>query len=113
MPTKKAAAAPAANPTDQPYPLDGEQAVLVTTEYRGVFFGYCRDIHAATLSLRRARNCLYWPKEQKGFLGLASNGPVSGSRIGPPADMPRLPAITCVAICSPESVKRWESQPWS
>lgn len=89
-----------------------ERAVLVTTEHRGVFFGYAMEISGDTISLRAARNCLYWPSEQKGFLGLANAGPVSGCRIGPAADI-ELRKITCVASCTPEAIKRWEEAPWS
>lgn len=89
-----------------------DRPVLVTTEYRGVFFGYASDTSGDTIKLRSARNCIYWPKEQKGFLGLASQGPLDGARVGPPADI-ELRAITCVAEVTPEAVARWEAQPWS
>ena len=89
-----------------------ERAVLVTTEHRGVFFGYATDTNGDTINLRRARNCIYWPIENKGFLGLASDGPKKGSRVGPPADI-ELRKITCVAEVTPEAVKVWEAQPWS
>lgn len=88
-----------------------ERAVLVTTEQRGVFFGYATDASGDTIKLRSARNCLYWPAENKGFLGLASEGPKSGARIGPAADI-ELRNITCVAVCTPEAVKAWEAAPW-
>lgn len=89
-----------------------ERAVLVTTTHRGVFFGYATKTDGATIALRSARNCLYWPTANKGFLGLANMGPVSGSRVGPPADI-ELRDITCVAECTPESVKAWEAAKWS
>ncbi len=38
-----------------------ERPVLVTTEYRGVFFGYAADTKGDTIILKRARNCIYWP----------------------------------------------------
>jgi hypothetical protein len=88
-----------------------ERAVLVTTEHRGVFFGYATDTDGATIKLRAARNCIYWPANNKGFLGLANMGPVDGARIGPPANID-LRDITCVAECTPEAVKRWEQAPW-
>jgi hypothetical protein len=88
-----------------------ERAVLVTTEYRGVFFGYAKDTNGATIKLRAARCCLYWPIEQRGFIGLASDGPKDGSRVGPAADI-ELRNITCVAEVSDAAVKRWESAPW-
>jgi hypothetical protein len=89
-----------------------ERPVLVTTVYRGVFFGYTADSSGETIKLRRARNCLYWPQSQKGFLGLAKYGPLEGSRVGPEADI-ELRSVTCVAEVTEEAVARWESQPWS
>ena len=89
-----------------------ERAVLVTPEHRGVFFGYAEVTDGDTIKLKRARNCIYWPAENKGFLGLAKDGPLDGSRVGPPADI-ELRKITCVAEVTPEAVKVWEKQPWS
>lgn len=89
-----------------------ERAVLVTTTHRGVFFGYAKETDGATIKLRGARNCLYWPTEQKGFLGLASTGPVKGSRIGPAADI-ELRDITCIAECTDAATSAWEQAPWS
>lgn len=88
-----------------------ERAVLVTTSHRGVFFGYALDTSGAVIALRAARNCIYWPAGNKGFLGLASDGPMSGSRVGPAADI-EIRDITCVAECSDKAVKAWESAPW-
>lgn len=89
-----------------------EKAVLVTTAHRGVFFGYASKTDGAVIVLRAARNCIYWPTQQKGFLGLANMGPVDGSRIGPAANI-ELRDITCVAEVTPEAVKKWEAAPWS
>lgn len=89
-----------------------ERAVLVTTAHRGVFFGYAGDVSGETIKLRAARNCVYWPSENKGFLGLASMGPKDGARVGPSADI-ELRNITCVAECTPEATKAWEKSPWS
>jgi len=88
-----------------------ERAVLVTTQHRGVFFGYATETQGETISLRAARCCIYWPTGNKGFLGLAAQGPMSGARIGPAADI-ELRDITCVAECTPEAVKAWEAAPW-
>lgn len=88
-----------------------ERAVLVTTAHRGVFFGYATKTDGPTINLRSARCCVYWPSENKGFLGLAATGPVSGARVGPAADI-ELRDVTSVAACTPEAVKAWESAPW-
>ena len=89
-----------------------ERAVLVTTANRGVFFGYAEDTSGETIKLRAGRNCLYWSKGVKGFIGLAATGPDAKSRVGPPADL-ELRNITCVAACTPEAVTAWEAAPWN
>lgn len=89
-----------------------ERAVLVTTVHRGVFFGYATQTKGPTIKLRAARNCIYWPASNKGFLGLANMGPLDGARVGPAADI-ELRDITCVAECTTDAVKAWESgAPW-
>lgn len=88
-----------------------ERAVLVTTSHRGVFFGYATATDGPDIALRAARNCLYWPTENKGFLGLASIGPTKNARVGPAADI-ELRDITCVAECSEAAVAAWEAAPW-
>ena len=89
-----------------------ERPILVTTAHKGVFFGYAKDTDGKIIKLRAARNCIFWPTDQKGFLGLASQGPVYGARIGPAADL-ELRDITSVAVCTPQAVEAWEKAPWS
>lgn len=86
--------------------------MLVTTAHKGVFFGYATETSGTTIKLRAARNCIYWPSEQKGFLGLASEGPIKGSRVGPAADI-EVRDITCVAECTEAAASAWERAPWS
>ena len=96
----------------------GEHAVMVTTSHRGVFFGYASEKELAkvpttkALNLRRCRNCISWPSSNKGFIGLASMGPVADARVGPAADLLVLD-ITSVGECSEEATKAWELAPWS
>lgn len=89
-----------------------ERAVLVTTAHRGVFFGYTTKTDGETISLRNGRCCIYWPAKVKGFLGLASDGPGSGAKVGPAADI-ELRDITCVAECTDKAAKAWEVAPWN
>lgn len=89
-----------------------ERPVLVTTEYKGVFFGYAEATDGDTIKLKRARNCIYWPSANEGFMGLATFGPKDGARIGPRADI-ELRKVTSVSEVSPEAVKRWEDFKWS
>lgn len=88
-----------------------ERAVLVTTEYRGVFFGYARFTDGDTITLRAARNCVYWSADVRGFLGLAKSGPSASCRIGPAADI-ELRRVTAVAEVTPEAEQAWLGAPW-
>lgn len=89
-----------------------EQAVVVTTEHRGVFFGYAADTSGDTIALRAARNCIYWSSSVRGFMGLAATGPDKQSKVGPAADI-EVRKITSVIKCTPEAAAAWESAPWS
>lgn len=89
-----------------------DRAVVVTTAHRGVFFGYADKTSGQTIALKRARLCVYWSRDVRGFMGLASNGPTASCRIGPPADI-ELRNITAVLEVTPEAVQRWEAAPWS
>src|SRR5512139_2463283 len=84
--------------------------VLVTTAHRGVFFGYAVDTSGDVIQLSRGRNVIYWPATNRGFLGLAAQGPQPGSRVGPAADI-ELRAITSVAEVTPGAAVRFEEAP--
>lgn len=88
-----------------------ERAVLITTEYKGVFFGYATDTSGDTIKLKRARNCIYWPTQNKGFMGLASDGPHRDAKIGPPADI-ELRKVTSVVEVTPQAEKVWNEFKW-
>lgn len=85
--------------------------VIVTTAHRGVFFGYAEDTSGETIKLYKARLCVYWSAECKGFMGLAGIGPTENCRIGPRADI-TLRAITSVLEVTPTAVEAWERAPW-
>lgn len=92
------------------------KAVMVTTKHRGVFFGYVEDdnlLTDTTVELKSARMCVYWPKENHGVLGLASDGPKRGSRVTPAAPSMVLMDITSYSTVTEEAAARWESEPWS
>lgn len=92
--------------------MDGTP-VVVTTVYRGVFFGFLppgADKLARSLTLENVRNAIYWAGS-RGFLGLSSHGPSKGSRIGATAARVLLHDITSVAECTPEAAKVWSE--WS
>lgn len=87
--------------------------LVVTTEHRGVFFGYGTPTTDKTIRLERARMCVYWSADVKGVLGLAATGPSKDCRIGPAVPAITLAAVTSVMECSDESEKAWEKGPWN
>lgn len=89
----------------------GTKAVVVTTAHRGVFFGYATNVKGETIDLERARLCVYWSADIKGFMGLAATGPRSTCRIGPAATI-QLRNVTAVLTCTPQAVAAWEGAPW-
>lgn len=90
------------------------RSVVVTTEARGVFFGYVKDESKspAEITLTDARCAVKW-SNGRGWLGLASVGPQPGSRISPAAPELTLYKVTAVAEASPEAVTQWEKGLWS
>lgn len=91
-----------------------KRPVVVTTEYRGVFFGYVEDDSKlpSEITLSSARMCVYWSSATKGVLGLAATGPAKDCRVTQAT--PRFTAykVTAVAECSPEAAEAWEAGPW-
>ncbi len=87
------------------------RAVVVTTAHRGVFFGYADKTDGETIKLAKARLCVSWSSDLKGFMGLAANGPSASCRIGPAADI-ELRNITSVVAVTPEAEAKWNAAPW-
>ncbi len=85
--------------------------VLVTTEFRGVFFGYVKEDRKLPdeITITKVRNCIYWNSDIGGFLGLASKGPNSSCKIGSEVSELRLFKVTSVTPVSEEAVKKWNS----
>ncbi len=83
--------------------------VLITTEFRGVFYGeVINDSKLPNeITLKNVRNCIYWSSDCKGFLGLASHGPTASCKIGAKVKTLTLYKITSVTPVSKEAVKKW------
>lgn len=86
------------------------KAVLVTTEFRGVFFGRVKDESKcpAEITLSDARNCIYWSSDCGGFLGLAATGPTPDCRIGKKVSELTLYKITSVTPVEDVAIAAWE-----
>jgi hypothetical protein len=93
------------------------EPVLVTTTNRGVFFGYLAtpadDASPAHITLKNARNAVYWDTATKGFLALAVEGPSAACKVGPAVPELTLQGVSSVAVCTPEAAVAWELGPWA
>lgn len=91
-------------------------AVLITTDStkRGVFMGFIdpKDADKETLVVEEVRMCVYWDKDVKGVLGLASGGPTKNCRISPAAKKATLKGVTAICEMSEEAIAAWRKEPW-
>lgn len=94
--------------------MSAKKPVVITTENRGVFFGYVEDDSKcpAQIEISRARMCVYWNVETKGVLGLAAEGPKDGCKITHAVPKVTLYKVTAVMDASPEATEKWESAVW-
>lgn len=89
--------------------------VVVTTEHRGVFFGYLQDDGTepgTTVTITDAQMCVYWSTDVRGIVGLAATGPTSGCKITPAAPSITLHGVTAVMGATDEAVIAWQKRPW-
>lgn len=92
-----------------------KQAVVVTTEHRGVFFGYVTENSDLPnkITLENARMCVYWSADVKGILGLAATGPTKECKIT--HAIPSIVAykVTAVLDCTNDAAAKWEKGVWN
>lgn len=81
--------------------------VIVTTEYRGVFFGYSADTTGDVIRLSDARMAIYWGTT-RGVMELAHTGPTSKSKISAPADI-EVRRVTAVFEVTPNAAAAWRA----
>ncbi len=89
-------------------------AVVVTTEHRGVFFGYGDPELKPDrqINLSNCRMCISWGAKTKGVVGLASIGPQVDCRVTPAAPVVNLNGVTSIMVCSEQAASRWEEGLW-
>lgn len=89
------------------YPVG--QPIVVTTEYRGIFFGYVKDSSnlPESIELTEVCNCLSWSSDMGGFVGLIAKGPSESCKIGPSAESMTLWKITSCAPVSTVVAANW------
>lgn len=81
--------------------------VLVTTEFKGVFFGYAEDTSGDPIILEDARCAIFWGTT-KGVWELASTGPTASSKIGATVPKLELRKITAVSEVTAAAAAAWE-----
>jgi hypothetical protein len=84
------------------------QHIVVTTDKRGVFFGFCQDYTQRPLVLENARMAIYWDKSVGGVLGLSDTGPSPSSRISAVCPSITIEGITSVMSCTETAIKNWK-----
>ena len=93
-----------------------EQPLVVTTEWRGVFFGYGEvptDNESRVITLRDCRMCVSWDASIKGMPALASGQSISRCRVSAPAPSVKLYGVTGVFEANKKAEKEWLKQPWN
>lgn len=89
-----------------------ERLVVVLTEFKEIFCGWTDDTTGERITLRNARQAVYFSRDSHGLLGLAVNGPGKSSRIGPAVTTLECRRIVNVIECSPLAVEAWEKAQW-
>lgn len=91
-----------------------QRPVVVTTEHRGVFFGFLdgQDDTAKTLAISEAQMCVYWHSDVNGVVGLAVTGPTKRCRVTPAAPKITLQDVTAVMDATDDAVAAWKARPW-
>lgn len=85
------------------------RAVIVCTEFKGVFFGYADDTSGSTIHLKQARMAIQWGTT-RGIMELAETGPTSSSKISARANI-ELRKVSAVFEVTDDAVKAWEAAP--
>lgn len=90
-----------------------EVAVMIGNSRNGLWFGYATDTRGSTVTLKRARQIVYWSADCKGAGGLAANGPTAGCRITAAVPSVEVRDVVTVGVLSTEATARFEAAPWA
>ena len=94
-----------------------KRMAVVTTDStrRGVFFGEVvkHDIANGVCTLNDAQMCVYWSRETRGVVGLASIGPQAGSRVTPIIPFIELNGVTAIIDATGGAASAWREMPWN
>lgn len=93
-------------------PKGEEKRYVVLTEFKEIFCGWSSDVSGDRIKLRDARQAVYYSSDTHGLLGLATDGPGRGSKIGPAANI-EVRRVVNVIECSQAATEAWEKAKWS
>jgi hypothetical protein len=89
-----------------------EKLCVVLTEFKEIFCGWTSDYDGDVVNLRDARQAVYFSSDTHGLLGLATNGPAKGSRVGPAANI-QCRRVVNIIECSVAAQKVWSEAKWA
>lgn len=87
--------------------MENKIPVVVLTEFKEIFFGYCEDFTSERLHLHDVRQALYFSVGSGGLVGLGAHGPSEKSRITHVADEMIVSRPVNVVKCTDKSEKMW------
>jgi hypothetical protein len=90
------------------------QFVVVRTEHKGLFCGELtfRSADDSRVTLKDARQIVYFEAKTKGSLGIAGGGVSRDSRVSPKAPSISLRGVIEIMEATPQAVAAWEAEPW-
>ena len=88
--------------------------MLITTDKRGVFFGYVDPQEAGNSSIRiyDVQMAVYWSADVQGVINLAHDGPSKSCRITKPGPEAILHGVTMALSTTKQAAKAWKKCPW-
>ena len=82
--------------------------VIVTTDKRGVVFGYTTNVNARPIVLANARMCRYWSADVGGVFGLGEKGPTQDCKISAVVPSITLEGVTAIMSVDPAAERAWK-----
>jgi hypothetical protein len=83
-----------------------DKHVIITTSFRGVYYGRLVWKRGSECLLADARMCIYWGTTD-GVDQLAATGPTPKSKIGAQVPLVRLFGLTSISLVTPEAEATW------
>ena len=91
-------------------------AVVVATTTRDLWYGFATEV-GGSMTITNARHIYYYAahktKSARGVGSLATHGPASGSKIGPPVASLFIASVAGVMRCSDDAVAAFDGATWS